>query len=1355
MKNGGWLDSYADGGTMQEHQENYNNSEVSLPEGFVGMGNNTKGRNYSPAWGGQFQGGGRVPIYVESKNDPRYKAYQDSLNLYKENSYQQFTENNDPEIKNKLIQSRIPYNSLPELPTVKGKRVGFERKDKTADEKNKKSIIYSEKIKPEYFNLNKFIDFDDAHQLTSYYKKPQQEVKVKPTTTKRTTKPTSGYILQADGSKLYDKSIPAGKFFDPDKHLGDGPRKFQDIPQDRKPVTSVVNNLTLAGLGNNNLEIDSTNFPELRPQVRPVKDWKYIWKHAGTTQFGYVNSPEDMDHWVDWRDWYSTGGGKDKGDSVTITPEYQMGGEVYPVNYVPKAQAGRSTFQPIMPAIDFISDKLSSWFGNDEEEEAVKKPVVKNNTRTLKIVDPRKKMATTNQPLRPNVDLLTGNYSSNHLDKLMQEAKRQGLSKQDMMNLSAMGFQETKWGRSDDNIGHVLSNFKGNDYYQQFINAYKEKMKQADRLGITDPAMRLQVYNGLGTITPKTEKKYHGYEMQKIYGVPIPKGGISMKKNPLYGKQVIDVRDNVLAENPEYVQYLDSIYKAPVPGYMEDVKINKQKVPALIHDGNSGSFPKTKGFAPILDKHQMGGSIPGAVGFSYARTQSPAPSNGKYAKKTMASAQNGQEMKYYQEGLDFKPKTISKNGGWLDSYDVAQTGTQVKYGTPEYEEAYNRGEVITDEGVRSPILLDEVIVNKKSPAPGFWKQSRDRYLEEHQDDDILGAIGSVVTYPLGVAQQAMMYGLTGKVQTPTEGMGIRKGMGGFPEAVTNAVADPVMFIGELGKAPELLKSGVRALGTEEGLLSNAYRLNPNAGKLGRYNRIVGNNAIEDLNASGLVRAGNRGGRNNGNIGNVSFNRTTAWPSFGEGVPTANNVYAQEVINQGYTPHIISTNREFGVSTLGRHGKGSTMFPIDETGRYLESFPASEVNVFEGIKPHWWKGYKQIPKQEDGGVIKDDMGQWAHPGEITEIESNDITMEGVPYDVLGISDTGDTKLMKPGKNYKFKGKKVTEYPMAQGGKKIKIKDDREQTIKTKESTFVPIIKEIKKPAKVNSQIQKEIKFMKDWTNSPMYNTMLNNSTRGVADEQDIKNIRKERLNDLSIEVSNTPFFFDDDTGGSSQVATGDIKFYPTAYSDSDVFKGTPAHEISHTQDSMRNPFRNLSNTLFGTNFRTSYIPQSDINMMDKYSKSGATYDLLFNKRKDDDEWDGTRDFFKYVTTPTETRARLNSLRYIAKENNIYDPYTQKINMDQLEKLRQRSEKLGKQKGFDPYMQLNTNGGYNDEEILNMLNTISQNKQPNKTPNIAVAKNGLRQEQKGLQNLDNLTNFTNYNKPQPGGWLNKYN
>jgi len=70
--------------------------------------------------------------------------------------------------------------------------------------------------------------------------------------------------------------------------------------------------------------------------------------------------------------------------------------------------------------------------------------------------------------------------------------------------------------------------------------------------------------------------------------------------------------------------------------------------------------------------------------------------------------------------------------------------------------------------------------------------------------------------------------------------------------------------------------------------------------------------------------------------------------------------------------------------------------------------------------------------QNGSVIKDDMGQWAHPGEVTEIGSNDITMQGVDYPVLGVSDTGDTKMMQPDQDYKFDGKKVTEYPMMQEG-----------------------------------------------------------------------------------------------------------------------------------------------------------------------------------------------------------------------------------------------------------------------------------------------------------------------------------
>jgi len=46
-------------------------------------------------------------------------------------------------------------------------------------------------------------------------------------------------------------------------------------------------------------------------------------------------------------------------------------------------------------------------------------------------------------------------------------------------------------------------------------------------------------------------------------------------------------------------------------------------------------------------------------------------------------------------------------------------------------------------------------------------------------------------------------------------------------------------------------------------------------------------------------------------------------------------------------------------------------------------------------------------------------------DINVIHSSSITMESVPHDVIGTDEHGNTKLMKPGKNYRFPGNKVTE------------------------------------------------------------------------------------------------------------------------------------------------------------------------------------------------------------------------------------------------------------------------------------------------------------------------------------------
>jgi hypothetical protein len=110
----------------------------------------------------------------------------------------------------------------------------------------------------------------------------------------------------------------------------------------------------------------------------------------------------------------------------------------------------------------------------------------------------------------------------------------------------------------------------------------------------------------------------------------------------------------------------------------------------------------------------------------------------------------------------------------------------------------------------------------------------------------------------------------------------------------------------------------------------------------------------------------------------------------------------------------------------------TQDPAPANGKYTKKTKASAQNGQE--MKFYQEGLDWKPKNisRDGSVIEDDRGQWEYPGEITKINSNQITMQGVPYNVLGISDTGDTQMMQPGQDYTYEGESVTEYPMMQGG-----------------------------------------------------------------------------------------------------------------------------------------------------------------------------------------------------------------------------------------------------------------------------------------------------------------------------------
>lgn len=75
------------------------------------------------------------------------------------------------------------------------------------------------------------------------------------------------------------------------------------------------------------------------------------------------------------------------------------------------------------------------------------------------------------------------------------------------------------------------------------------------------------------------------------------------------------------------------------------------------------------------------------------------------------------------------------------------------------------------------------------------------------------------------------------------------------------------------------------------------------------------------------------------------------------------------------------------------------------------------------------------KKDGGAIIKDNLGYWNPDnwGKPVEIDSPNITMRNVPFDIEAVSNSGERKILKANsKGHVFKGTKVTEYPIGRYG-----------------------------------------------------------------------------------------------------------------------------------------------------------------------------------------------------------------------------------------------------------------------------------------------------------------------------------
>ena len=223
-------------------------------------------------------------------------------------------------------------------------------------------------------------------------------------------------------------------------------------------------------------------------------------------------------------------------------------------------------------------------------------------------------------------------------------------------------------GKGKDEKGEYIS------YYDKFDQGTGLGINPGELLGLTKP---FEIYDRI-YVDPKTGKPKMAMggpvkrfmqptETFKNYGYNPKENEMSTEYSTSIGGPgevylVPGYRQGRVLQDPEgvfnaYGEHLGGPFKT-VQAAEDFAKLRHKYVE---QNKNIPAPFKTRDYA-------MGGSIggatqgiPGATGFMYARTGS-IPDNGKYAKKTMASAENGAEMQYYQNGLDWKPRSMAEGG---------------------------------------------------------------------------------------------------------------------------------------------------------------------------------------------------------------------------------------------------------------------------------------------------------------------------------------------------------------------------------------------------------------------------------------------------------------------------------------------------------------------------------------------------------------------------------------------------------------------------------------------------------------------------------------------------------------------
>ncbi len=432
-------------------------------------------------------------------------------------------------------------------------------------------------------------------------------------------------------------------------------------------------------------------------------------------------------------------------------------------------------------------------------------------------------------------------------------------------------------------------------------------------------------------------------------------------------------------------------------------------------------------------------------------------------------------------------------------------------------------------------------------------------------------------------------------------------------------------------------------------------------------------------------------------------------------------------NQNIPAPIKTRDYAMGGSMPGAVGNMYTRLGAPSEGKYAKKTEASAQNGTE--MRYYQEGLDFKPKSisKNGSVIKDDRGQWDHPGEITEIGSNQITMQGVPYPVMGVSDTGDTQMMYPNQEYQYNGNSVTEYPMMQDGGVLDsiinlgkravnyvggLFDDDDKT------TTAPVTK-----TPINSESDMYDKFLDLGFNNPK-SKKLKQQLEFENEFDYSKDKNKIKLGTGRFKNANVSSRLIDDIAAAAKrnnIPIGQLLTLAGRESTFGEEKGNSRHGLGNSA------------------YTSAY------NVAEDYQPY-APHRFLADKKVPGINVIKDPGGYQYEVAD-EKAAR----EYLKKNPKLMEQYKKKI---------ESTPDIGNRNYFDlsaEFLKKKGVQGYNprDPKYVEMFNKDYDTLKQDKALMSYLKKKGYKYEEGGqLTKLDQLTNFTNYNTKQPGGWLDKY-